>query len=152
MQIDAIDKRILRALQRNGRLQNVELAKEVGLSASPCLRRVRLLEEAGIIERYVALLNHHKIGKSLIVYARIWLSEQSAELMERFLYEVKLLPQIVECYVMAGECDFMLRIVAEDLEDYRRFQVNYLARIKGVQNIKTEIPLQVNKYTTEIQL
>ena len=152
MQIDAIDKRILRALQRNGRLQNVELAKEVGLSASPCLRRVRLLEEAGIIERYVALLNHHKIGKSLIVYARIWLSEQSAELMERFLYEVKLVPQIVECYVMAGECDFMLRIVAEDLEDYRRFQVNYLARIKGVQNIKTEIPLQVNKYTTEIQL
>ncbi len=152
MPIDAIDKRILRALQRNGRLQNVELAKEVGLSASPCLRRVRLLEEAGIIDRYVALLNTNKIGKSLTVYARIWLSEQSSELTERFLYEIKLLPQIVECYVMAGECDFMLRIVAEDLEDYRRFQVNYLARIKGVQNIKTEIPLQVIKYTTEIQL
>ena len=150
--IDSLDKRILRSLQRNGRIQNVDLAKEVGLSPSPCLRRVRLLEEIGVIDRYVAILNPQKINQNMVVFAQVWLSDQTIETTERFVYEVKLLPQIVECYIMAGECDFMLKIRIESLDEYRRFQNMHLYRIKGVQNIKTDIPLQIIKQTTELPL
>lgn len=150
MKLDAIDRRILKALQRNGRLQNVDLAHEVGLSPSPCLRRVRLLEEAGVIERYVAVLNPAKVGKGLTVFARIWLKGQDADTVDHFTDAVRELPEVVECHLMAGDCDFLLRIVAADLDDYRRFQVEHLARIKGVQSVKTDIPMQKIKQTSEL--
>jgi len=152
MNLDAIDRRILNALQRNGRLQNVELAREVGLSPSPCLRRVRLLEEAGIIERYVAVLNAAKIGKGLTVFARVWLKGQDVHTVDHFTEAVRQLPQVVECHLMAGDCDFLLRIVAADLDEYRRFQVEHLARIKGVQSVKSDIPMQKIKQTSELPL
>lgn len=150
MDLDAIDRHILNVLQRDGRLQNVELAKEVGLSPSPCLRRVRLLEEAGVIEGYVAVLNAAKIGKGLTVFARIWLTGQDAETVDNFTEAVKRLPEVVECHLMAGDCDFLLRIVAADLDDYRQFQIKYLTRIKGVQSVKTEIPMQRIKLTSQL--
>ncbi|MBI3144844.1 MAG: Lrp/AsnC family transcriptional regulator [Pseudogulbenkiania sp.] len=150
MKLDAIDRRILKALQRDGRLQNIELAKEVGLSPSPCLRRVRLLEEAGVIERYVAVVNAAKVGKGLTVFARIWLTGQDAETVDHFTDAIKQLPQVVECHLMAGDCDFLLRVVAADLDDYRQFQIEHLTRIKGVQSVKTEIPMQKIKLTSEI--
>lgn len=150
MELDAIDRRILNALQRDGRLQNVELAKEVGLSPSPCLRRVRLLEEAGVIERYVAVLNAAKIGKGLTLFARVWLTGQDAETVNNFTEAVMRLPEVVECHLMAGDCDFLLRIVAADIDDYRQFQINYLTRIKGVQSVKTEIPMQRIKLTSQL--
>ena len=152
MKLDDIDKRILRALQRDGRLQNVELAREVGLSPSPCLRRVRLLEEAGVIDRYVAVLNPSKIGAGLSLFARIWLKAQDAETIERFIAAIEQLPQVVECYIMLGDCDFLLRIVAADLEDYRRFQIAHLTRIPGVQNVKTDVPSQTVKQTYALPL
>lgn len=147
--LDDIDRRILRTLQKDGRMQNIELAGKVGLSPSPCLRRVKMLEEAGVIERYVALLNASKIGMGLTVFARIWLTGQDAETVDHFTDEVKRLPQIVECHLMAGDCDFILRVVAADLDDYRKFQINHLTRIKGVQSVKTEIPMQKIKFTSE---
>jgi DNA-binding Lrp family transcriptional regulator len=150
MELDSIDIHILKALQRNGRLQNLELAKEVGLSPSPCLRRVRLLEEAGIIERYVAVLNAAKVGRGLTVFARIWLTGQDAETVDHFTEVIKQLPQVVECHLMAGDCDFLLRVVAADLDDYRQFQIKHLTRIKGVKSVKTEIPMQKIKLTSEI--
>ncbi|NML16055.1 Lrp/AsnC family transcriptional regulator [Azohydromonas caseinilytica] len=150
MELDALDRRILRALQRDGRLQNVDLAREVGLSPSPCLRRVRLLEEAGVIERYVAVLNPAKVGKPLTVFARVWLKGQDAETVDHFTEAVRLLPQVVECHLMAGDCDFLLRIVAADLDEYRQFQVNHLSRIRGVQSVKTDIPMQKVKQTSEL--
>ncbi len=150
MKLDAIDRRILAALQRDGRLQNIELAKEVGLSPSPCLRRVRLLEESGVIDRYVAVLNANKVGKGLTVFARVWLTGQDAETVDHFTDEIKLLPEVVECHLMAGDCDFLLRIVATDLDDYRQFQIRHLTRIKGVQSVKTEIPMQKIKLTTAL--
>ena len=150
MKIDAIDRRILTALQRDGRLQNIELAKEVGLSPSPCLRRVRLLEDNGVIDRYVAVLNANKVGKGLTVFARVWLTGQDAETTDHFTDEIKLLPEVVECHLMAGDCDFLLRIVATDLDDYREFQIKHLTRIKGVQSVKTEIPLQKIKLTSAL--
>ncbi len=150
VELDLIDRRILRALQRDGRLQNVELAKEVGLSPSPCLRRVRLLEEAGVIERYVAVLDAAKVGKGLSVYARIWLKGQDAETVDHFTDAIRQLPQVVECHLMAGDCDFLLRVVAADLDEYRQFQIDHLTRIQGVQSVKTEIPMQKIKLTSEL--
>ena len=150
MKLDAIDRRILTALQRDGRLQNVDLAREVGLSPSPCLRRVRLLEEAGVIERYVALIDASKVGMALTVFTRVWLTGQDVETTDHFIEEVRQLPQVVECHLMAGDCDFLLRVVAADLDDYRRFQVEHLGRIKGVRSVKTEIPMQKIKQTSEL--
>lgn len=150
MELDALDRRILKALQRDGRMQNVELAKEVSLSPSACLRRVRLLEEAGVIERYVAVLNANKVGKGLTVFARVWLKGQDVETVDHFTEAVRKLPEVVECHLMAGDCDFLLRIVAADLDDYRQFQIKHLTRIKGVQSVKTEIPMQKIKLTSEI--
>lgn len=152
MELDALDRRILRALQHNGRLQNVALARQVGLSPSPCLRRVRLLEEAGVIERYVAVLDSAKIGQGLTLFVRVWLHGQDAHSVDTFTEAIRDLPQVVECHLMAGDCDFLLRVVASDLDDYRQFQVRHLTRIAVVQSVKTEIPMQRVKLTSELPL
>ncbi|MGE8558541.1 Lrp/AsnC family transcriptional regulator [Acinetobacter sp. UBA3106] len=150
--MDQIDKRILQTLQRNGKLQNNELAQMVGLSPSPCLRRVKQLEDEGIIEKYVALLNPQKLQLGLTVFARIWLKGQDERTVNQFIDAIMHMPEIVECQLMAGDCDFFLRIVVSDLEAYRKFQINHLNKISGIQNVKTEIPLQSVKQTTELPL
>lgn len=150
MHLDDIDRRILSALQRDGRLQNVELADAVGLSPSPCLRRVRRLEDAGIISSYVALLDPAKLGIGMTLFARVWLNAQDEETTSAFVAAVRGLPQVIECHLMAGDCDFILRVAVKDLDAYRRFQAEHLGRIKGVRNIKTEIPMQTVKNTTEL--
>lgn len=152
MELDYVDRKILRALQRDGRLSNLDLAKQIGLSPSPCLRRVRLLEEAGIIERYVALLDANRIGLPLSVFVRVWLKGQDQDTVQRFIASVRSLEHVVECHLMAGDCDFLLRVVAADLESYRRFQADRLARIDGVSNLKTDIPMQKVKLSWELPL
>lgn len=152
MQLDRIDRKILAVLQKNGRLPNNELAEQVGLSASPCLRRVKLLEEAGVIQKYVALLDAEKVGKSLTLFTRIWLIGQDAKTVDQFTNVILNLPEVVECHLMAGDCDFLLRVITADLDDYRKFQIKHLTRKNGVQSIKTEIPMQNIKLTTEIPL
>lgn len=147
IRLDDIDRRILKALQRNGRIQNVELAKEVGLSPSPCLRRVKLLEEAGIISRYVAVLDQMKIGLTLSMFARVWLTSQDAETIDLFIAAMSKLPEVVECYIMLGESDALLRVVVSDLDSYRRFQSTHLTRKNGIQNVKTDVPSEVVKQT-----
>ena len=152
MKLDEVDKRILRALQRDGRLPNNELAREVGLSPSPCLRRVRLLEEAGVIARYVALLDPAKIGRSLTFFVRVWLSTQDEDTIEHFAAEVRRLPEVLECHLMLGDCDALVRVVAADIAAYRRFQSEHLSRIRGVRNGKTAGPRQTVKQTSEMPL
>jgi len=152
MKLDEIDKRILRVLQRDGRIANNDLAREVGLSPSPCLRRVKLLEEAGVIDRYVAVLNPAKVGKGLTFFTRIRLDQQDEETLQTFAKEILKLPQVLECYFILGDYDAMIRVVAADIEDYRRFQSEYLSRIKGVQNLKTDVPSQTVKQTSEMPL
>ncbi|WP_266029885.1 Lrp/AsnC family transcriptional regulator [Brucella intermedia] len=152
MKLDEIDKRILRVLQRDGRIANNDLAREVGLSPSPCLRRVKLLEETGVIDRYVAVLNPAKVGKGLTFFTRIRLDQQDEETLQTFAKEILKLPQVLECYFMLGDYDAMIRVVAADIEDYRRFQSEYLSRIKGVQNLKTDVPSQTVKQTSEMPL
>lgn len=150
--MDQIDKRILQVLQQNGKLQNNELAQLVGLSPSPCLRRVKQLEDEGYIEKYVALLNQSKLNLSLTVFARIWLKGQDAKTVNDFVAAIQTMPEVVECQLMAGDCDFFLRIVVADLEAYRKFQIHHLTQIASVQNVKTEIPLQAVKQTTALPL
>ncbi len=150
--IDSTDRRILAALQRNGKLTNVELAEEVGLSPSPCLRRVRQLEQDGYIDRYVAHLNPKKLGYPLTVFVRVWLDGQGADTVNGFLEAVQELEEVVECHLIAGDCDFLLRVIAHDLDGYRRFQSEYLGRISGVRSVKTEIPLQTYNRSWEIPL
>jgi Lrp/AsnC family leucine-responsive transcriptional regulator len=152
IKLDEIDKHILRALQQDGRLQNVELAKQVGLSPSPCLRRVKLLEEAGVIDRYVAVLDQSKIGLALSMFARVWLTAQDAETIDRFIEAMKKLPEVVECYIILGESDALLRVVVADLEEYRRFQSTHLTRKNGIQNVKTDLPSQTVKQTYALPL
>lgn len=150
MTLDEIDKRILRTLQRDGRIANNELAAAVGLSPSPCLRRVRLLEEAGVIERYVAVLNAAKIGKALTFFTRIWLKTQDEATIAHFAAEVRKMPEVLECYIMLGDCDAMVRVVAADIAEYRRFQSESLSRIEGVKNVKTYLPSETLKLTSEL--
>lgn len=147
MKLDEIDRRILRALQEDGRLQNVELAGKVGLSPSPCLRRVRLLEEAGIIDRYVAVLDPVRIGVGMSLFARVWLTAQDAETIDHFMAAMKRLPQVMECYIMLGESDALLRVAVADLAEYRQFQATHLTRANGIQNVKTDVPSQIVKQT-----
>ncbi|PZR63408.1 MAG: AsnC family transcriptional regulator [Stutzerimonas stutzeri] len=152
MQLDEIDRRILRELQQNGRLQNIELAKRVGLSPSPCLRRVKLLEEAGIISRYVAVIDQARVGLTLSLFARVPLTAQDAETIDHFIAAMKRLPEVVECYIMLGESDALLRVVVSDLEDYRRFQSTHLTRRNGIQTVKTDVPSETIKQTFALPL
>lgn len=145
IKLDEMDRRILRVLQRDGRIQNTELAQEVGLSPSPCLRRVRLLEEAGVIERYVAVLNPAQVGVGMTLFTRVWLTAQDAETIDHFIEAMRQLPQVLECYIMLGDSDAMLRVAVQDLDDYRRFQTTHLTRANGIQNVKTDLPSQVVK-------
>lgn len=152
VKIDAIDRRILEELQHDGRLQNLELSERIGLSPSSCLRRVRRLEETGVIEKYVAQLNAAAVGVGFTVYVRVWLTAGDAETVRHFIDSVRALPEVVECYMMAGDCDFLLRVVARDLDTYRQFREDRLSRITGVQAAKTDIPMQVVKQSTELPL
>lgn len=150
--LDEIDRRILRALQRDGRLQNTELASEVGLSPSPCLRRVRRLEEAGVIARYVAVINPAKVGLGLSMFVRVWLTTQDAETIDLFIAAMTPLPQVLECYIILGESDALLRVVMADLDDYRRFQSTHLTRKNGIHSVKTDVPSQTAKKTLSLPI
>ena len=145
--LDEIDRKILRALQKDGRMSNAQLADAVGLSPSPCLRRVRQLEEAGIITGYAAVLDATKLGLGMTLLVRVWLAKQDLGTVEHFTEEIRKLPNVLECLVMAGDCDFVLRVVVRDFEHYRNFQSQHLHRISGVANVKTEVPMESVKLT-----
>lgn len=146
--LDAIDRRILAALQADGRMQNTELADRVGLSPSPCLRRVRLLESAGLISRYTALLDGPKAGLPLVIFVRVALERQDRTGVESFSSAITKAPEVLECYLMAGTYDYLLKVAVRDLDDYQRFQMQHLTRAIGVQTVVSEIPLKCIKATT----
>lgn len=146
--LDEIDRKVLRVLQRDGRCANSDLAHEVGLSPSPCLRRVKRLEEAGVVGRYVALLKPAAIGMSLEIFVRVTLDRQDTESVGTFTDQIQRAERVLECHMLAGDCDFLLRVVAADLAEYQQFVMNFLSQIPGVRNVKTEIPLETVKKTT----
>ena len=152
IQIDIFDRRILKELQRDGRISNVDLAKAVGLSPSPCLRRVRDLEKSGIIDRYGAILNQGAAGLPLSVFVQVTLERQVETALETFERIIAERPEVLEAYLMTGDSDYLLRIVVPDVSDYEIFLKDHLTRIPGVASIKSSFALNRVKYETALPI
>ena len=152
MQLDATDRRILRVLQKQGRVTNAELAEQVNLSPSACHRRVQRLEAEGIIADYVALLDLKRIGRPTVVYVEIKLSGQSDEILDAFEREIRRVPDVLECHLMAGSADYLLKIIAADTEDFARIHRRYLSRLPGVAQMQSSFVLRTVLRTTALDV
>ena len=150
--LDAIDRRILGVLQKDSRVTNAELSERVNLSPSACHRRVQRLEEDGYIAAYVALLDARKMGKPTIVFVEITLQSQAEDLLDAFEREVAKVPDILECHLMAGAADYLLKILAEDTEDFARIHRRYLARLPGVRQMQSSFALRTVVQTTALSV
>lgn len=150
MAIDATDRKILAALQRKGRMSNAELSEQVNLSPSACHRRVQRLEADGYIRDYVALLNARKLGVPTTVFVEITLQGQAEELLEAFEKAVRRIPDVLECHLMAGSADYVLKVVAENTEDFARIHRQYLSRLPGVAQMQSSFALRTVFKTTAL--
>jgi Lrp/AsnC family leucine-responsive transcriptional regulator len=148
--IDTTDARILGVLQKKGRISNADLSEKVGLSASACHRRVARLEHDGIIKDYVAMLDPRKVGRPTTVFVEITLSGQADEVLDAFEREVALIPDVLECHLMAGTADYLLKVVAQDTEDFARIHRRYLARLPGVAQMQSSFALRTVFKTTAL--
>jgi len=151
-ELDPIDARILEVLQEDARISNVDLAARVNLSPSPCLRRVRALETAGVLKGYVALVAPETVGLNLNVFVRVTLERQVEQALEVFEQVVRERPEVMECYLMTGDSDYHLRVVVADVPAYERFLKEHLTRIPGVANIKSSFALRPVRYNTALPL
>ncbi len=149
-ELDATDRRILMVLQKQGRMTNAELSERVNLSPSACHRRVQRLEAEGYIADYVALLDARKLGRPTTVFVEITLSGQADEVLDAFEREVKRVPDILECHLMAGTADYLLKVVAQDTEDFARIHRQYLARLPGVAQMHSSFALRTVFKTTAL--
>lgn len=148
IELDTIDRAILMQLQQDGRLTNAELAERVNLSPSATLRRVRMLEENGVIEGYAMLVNQRTIGKPTNIFVEVSLDSQSETNLNAFEHAVEACPEIMECYLMSGDSDYLLRVVVSDTEDYERVHKEYLSRLPNVSRIRSNFALRtVSKKT-----
>jgi len=152
MELDEIDYKILEVLQKDGRISNQDLADRVGLSPSPCLRRVRALENRGIVRRYVALLDAVAVGCGLRAIVEIRLDRQRNAIAHRFEKEILKHPQVLECYQLAGDWDYALCVAVRDLDAFREFCVNTLSKLAGVGNVNSNITMKQVKYSTAFLL
>ena len=150
MQFDAIDRQILGCLQADGRMANNELADRVGLSPSPCLRRVRQLETEGVISRYVALLDPEAVGLSVSAFVRVRLDQQDDRNLTRFEAAVVDFVEVMECYLMTGESDYQLRVLVGSLAEFEDFLRHKLTRIEGVAQVTTGFALRPVVYKTAL--
>jgi len=149
--IDGIDRHILESLQRDGRLSNADLAEKVGLSASPCWRRVKALEEGRVIKGYVALIDAKAVGLPVSVFMSVSLTTQVQSALQRFEKAVQQRPEVMECYLMTGDSDYLLRVVVPDLEAYERFVMDF-TRIAGVGQIRSSFALRPVKQGTALPM
>jgi Lrp/AsnC family leucine-responsive transcriptional regulator len=149
---DALDHKILASLQTNGRMSLADLSAKVGLSHSPCLRRVRNLERTGVITRYVAVLDQRRVGLPVSVFVSIKLEKQKQESLDRFAKAVERWPEVLECYLMTGSRDYWLRVVVPDLEAYERFVKQKLTRLEGIASIESSFALEQVKYTNVLPI
>ncbi len=148
--LDKLDRLILRELQRDGRLSNVELAKRVRLSPSPCLRRVKALEERGYIRGYQAVLDRPRMRRGMYVFVMVTLTSQRQEALERFEQAACALDEVLECYLMTGESDYLLGVAVADLDAYQRFFTKRLGELPGVASLRSLISMRTVKYTTSL--
>ncbi len=141
--MDRIDKKILHLLQHNGRIHNLELAEQVSLSPSPCLRRVKQLEEEGYIQQYVALLNPQKLELKLTVLVSIGLNGHTPELMQRFETAIRALPEVMFCHLITGQtADYLLKVIVPDMDHYQTFLLRKLISLEGVATVHSSFVLQ----------
>ncbi len=152
MQIDSTDRRILVTLQRHGRMSNADVAERVNLSASACHRRIQRLEAEGYIKDYVALLDPRKLQKPTTVFVEITLSGQADEILDSFEKAVGRVPDVLECHLMAGSADYLLKVVADSTEDYARIHRQSLARLPGVAQMQSLFALRTVFKTTALPL
>jgi Lrp/AsnC family leucine-responsive transcriptional regulator len=152
LQLDSIDWKILGLLQGDARISNVELAKAIGLSPSPCLNRVRALEEAGYISRYVTLLDALRVGLKVSVFIQVTLERQIESALERFENAIRGRPEVMECYLMTGDADYLIRVVVADIQVLEEFILKFLTKLPGVGNIKSSFALKQVKYQTALPL
>ena len=150
--LDSIDWKILNLLQNDARITNIELSRAIGLSASPCLERVKALEKSGHISRYVSLVDSLKVGLKLSVFINVTLERQVESALERFEESIKLRPEVMECYLMTGESDYLIRVVVADIQILEDFILNFLSKISGIGNIKSSFALKQVKYKTALPL
>lgn len=149
---DRIDRKILETLQKNARISNVELAQGVGLSAAPCLRRVQALEQSGVIEGYVGLVNMRKVMLGVEAFINVQLQGQGKSVMDPVEAAIKRFPQVLECYVMTGDWDYLLHVVAHDMDEIQSFLQDNLSQVPGVMRIKTSFAVRRVVKTTALPL
>jgi Lrp/AsnC family transcriptional regulator, leucine-responsive regulatory protein len=153
MELDRTDKRILAQIQKNGRISNLELADAIGLSPSPCLRRVKQLEESGIIEGYTALLSASKLGLKLIALIQINMDKHTPDRFEHFEKTIKSYPEVLECLLIAGQsADYLLKIAVQDMEVYQDFLLNKITKIPGVTDVHSSFVLRQVISTTRLPI
>jgi len=152
MQLDRFDKLILEALQRDGRISNKQLAQQVNLSESACLRRVRRLEEGGMIERYVAMVSQSEAGMPGNVLVHIGLHREEQSELAAFEAAVRDIPEVMECYLMTGEFDYLLRVVVTDMADFERIHKDELTRLPGVARVNSSVAIRTVLKKTELPL
>ena len=150
--LDSIDRRLLAELQAEGRVTNVELAQRVGLTAPPCLRRVRALEEAGVIRGYHADLDASKLGFAITVFAMVSLKSQAEEDLRGFEDHVKTLPEVRECHMLNGEIDFILKIDSKDQQSFQEFLTSKLTPAPNVASVKTSLTIRTSKQEPGVPL
>jgi len=151
MSVDAFDRAILQRLQRDGRISNLELAEAVSLSPSPCLRRVRRLEEEGVIEGYVARLNSRKLGLKLMAFIQISMDRHTPDRFDRFEETVGQYPEVLECHLITGQtADYQLKVVVEDMDAYQHFLLDKITRIEGVTGVQSSFVLKSPVNTTAL--
>jgi DNA-binding Lrp family transcriptional regulator len=150
--LDRIDLRILRHLQSNARITNTELADAVGLSPSPCLRRVKALETSGVLKHYAGIVDAKAVGLPISVFINVSLNRQEQQGLQDFEETVSNYNEVMECYLMTGASDYLLRVVVPDLESYERFLTDKLTRINGIANIQSSFALKQVVHKTELPL
>ena len=150
--IDTVNKNILDILQENGSITNAELANQIGLAPATTLERVRKLENSGVISKRVALLNHKKVGKDTTAFIAISMAEHSTNALRRFNIEIQQMPEVLECYHIAGEEDYLLKVVVDNMQQYEKFLVQRLSEMSNLGKIRTLFVLSTVKYQTKIPL
>jgi Lrp/AsnC family transcriptional regulator, leucine-responsive regulatory protein len=152
MQLDKLDLKILAELQKDGSLTNVELARRVRLSPSPCLMRVKALEQSGVIDRYVALASPKALGLGLNVFISISLKEQSKDKLAEFERRIAEHDEVMECYLMSGDSDYLIRVALADIGALEKFILNQLTPIPGIEKIRSSFALKQVRYKTALPL
>jgi Lrp/AsnC family leucine-responsive transcriptional regulator len=143
MKLDRTDKRILDEMQQNARISNLELADKIGLSPSPCSRRVKQLEDEGFIDRHVTLLNQPKLGLKLIAMVQVSMDRHTPDRFENFETHIERWPEVLECYLITGQtADYLLKVIVQDMEAYQAFLLDKLTRIEGVTGVQSSFVLR----------